>query len=66
MTCAEFLKLLHDNPDKEIKFMRVYDSYSNGFCRAHGYTTLQWLGTATSEVKNDVVTITIGGDKNNL
>ena len=44
MTCGEFLQVLIDNPEKELKFRRLYDSKDNGKLESSGFVVLQRLG----------------------
>lgn len=44
MTCGEFLKLLQDNPDKELYFERVFHSDTNDVYFSYGYESHQKLG----------------------
>ena len=51
MTCGEFLKLLKENSDKELEFIRVYDSGNNGKISSYGYRTVQKLGKLSKDTK---------------
>ena len=44
MTCGEFLQLLIDNPEKELRFQRKYHSGDNGKLNSYGYAITQKLG----------------------
>lgn len=53
MTCGEFLKLLQDNPDKELYFERVFHSDTNGVYFSYGYESHQKLGHLNLESLNE-------------
>jgi hypothetical protein len=60
MTCGEFLQLLIDNPEKELRLRRKYHSGDNGRLNSYGYATIQKLGhLEVIEVADDYVLIEI-------
>ena len=60
MTCGEFLQLLIDNPEKELRLRRKYHSGDNGRLGSYGYDTIQKLGhLEVIEVADDYVLIEI-------
>ena len=59
MTTTEFLNLLKDNPNKELKFRRVYDSENNDKLYSYGTQTTQRLGGVEAFVDDKSVMIVI-------
>lgn len=59
MTCGEFLQVLIDNPEKELRFQRRYHSGDNGKISSYGYSTLQKLGGLNISVTDTTVLVEI-------
>ena len=51
MTCGEFLKVLQQNPEKELEFIRIYNSGNNGKLSSYGNRTIQKLGKLQKDTK---------------
>ena len=64
MTCWEFLQILQDNPEKELRFERVYNSQDNGHMFSVGYEEHQRLGGVTVWVGPTHVTVEINAYNN--
>lgn len=62
MTAGELLKILTDNPDKEIQIVRYYLSDTNGKLSSYGYRTLQNLGGISVQVLEKTILITVDSE----